>query len=977
MRTRTLILTSTALLAAALPLLADVREGLVAYWPLDTVQGAFPMSTPDVVAGNDLSGPDMDAAVAGVPGRFGKAVAFDGATGYLTFQAPPDSDTGLPVSRRGSWTLALWVNGAGQAAGNYYFVESSSRNSTPLTAFTARANTNTTAVYFRDASGNNPVNFPAVASPSLDGTWHHVAMSYDAAGRAFRHFVDGSLVYSNTFAPNTANSAVYDLVSLGARNRNGAVDLHFAGAVDDVAVWARSLAAGEIQEVMANGIAVPVPSFPPVVSQQPAGSTNLLEGDSVTLTTQAYGTRPLRYQWQKDGADLAGETAGTLVLADLDAGDNGDYRLVVANGSGSVTSTVAAIRVNAFGSPNLTNGLVAYWPLDSVVGVKTPDLVSAYDMTVNNMGATNVIPGRWGNALYFDKTYSQYARRIHNPGDALPAYPRSNFSVAFWAKAPPAAGGWAFAEASTLGNNPAFCLGMLNSSPALDGFVRSDAGQPAGDHRLSSGVFWDDTWHHVVWVQHDAGGTPKASLYIDGVLDPAGNLNPVYPVTPNNTALASFARATPGQFFTGAIDDVAIWERPLSPAEIALLQNGPIPDPPSRLSPLVVNAFQSDLPAVAKGDSTVLRWDVPANATQVLIEPLGDVTALTSSGLGATNVTLTGATAFVLTVKRGAESVRATNTVAVVDGVAENWTLLDNFDTYSPGLLGPGGWWVDMYGNSVGVVADTDGNRRVKTLLATSGAYLRLRQLAIGTNQSRTLFFRMIPQGNPGSALRHVVGITDKSAQFYYQLDANTGPVVQPTVNDPLQNPGDWLLAARNGPGSPRVFDTTVLQPGAVYSVWIDVTNVPLDDRGPEDADLFSVHLQKEGDPQRTTVFQDYLSDRDLAVDDPLTGGLPVDDLSRVYLGGNSEPDSALFDDFYLSKSGHNATVPRPPGYTAGELPPIAIRTAGAGWEVVWSQGTLQEATSITGPWTDIPGATPPSYGFGAGSGSRFFRTRN
>ena len=35
---------------------ADVREGLVAYWPMDTASGAYPMTTPDVVAGNDLSG---------------------------------------------------------------------------------------------------------------------------------------------------------------------------------------------------------------------------------------------------------------------------------------------------------------------------------------------------------------------------------------------------------------------------------------------------------------------------------------------------------------------------------------------------------------------------------------------------------------------------------------------------------------------------------------------------------------------------------------------------------------------------------------------------------------------------------------------------------------------------------------------------------------------------------------------------------
>lgn len=973
MKTRTLFVVGAAALLAAQPVRADLREGLVAYWPLNSASGAYPLTTPDVVGGNDMSGPNMDSATALVSGHAGNAASFDGASAYLTFQAPPGSDTGLPVSKKGSWTISLWVNGAPQAGGNYYCVESSSLNNNPLTAFIARANTNTTAVYFRDVNGNNPVNLPAVTNISLDNAWHHVAMTYDAVSKAFRHYVDGSMVYSNNFTPNYNNNYLDDLVNLGARNRNGVVDLYFAGKVDDLALWARTLSQAEIQSVITSGIATPVPQFAPVVNVDPKGATNLLEGDSITMSAAAYGTRPLAYQWIKDGTNYPGATTDTLSLANLTTNDNGVYQLAVTNSVGSNVSAIAQIKVNVLGGVNLTNGMVAYWPLDAIAGVKTPDLVSAYDLTVNNMTGANVVAGKWGNALSFDKTLSQYARRIHTAGDALPAYSRSNFTVSFWAKAPIATGGgWAFAESSTLGNNPAFAMGLFNNSnQGLDGFVRSDAGQPAGDHRISATPVWDDTWHNIVWVQHDAGGVPKASLYIDGVLDTANNLNPVYPVTPNNTALGSFARATPGQFYSGLIDEVVIWERPLSAAEINVLQTGPITNPPSRLSPLVVNTFKSDLPAVAKGDSTVLRWDVPANATQVLIDPLGDVTSKTSSGIGSTNVTVNGTTSFVLTVKRGAELVKATNVVGAVDGVSVNWSLLDNFDFYSPGLLGPNGWWVDMYGNSVAVVTPGTSNRMVKTLYAASGAYLRLNSLTVSSNQSRTLFFRMVPQGNPLAALRHVVGLTDKAAQFYYQLDNNVGPVIQPTVNDPGQNPGDWLMAARNLPYSARTFDTNVLQVGAVYSVWIDVTNVFLNDRAPGNEDHFSVHIQKEGDPTRTTIFEDFVSDRDLAYDDSLTGGLPTDNLNRIVLGGNSDPESALFDDFYLSKSGYNSSVPRPYGY-GGQAPALQIQKSGNQWQVVF-QGKLLESVALNGPWVEISGATSP-YPLPATGDKKFYR---
>jgi hypothetical protein len=72
---------------------------------------------------------------------------------------------------------------------------------------------------------------------------------------------------------------------------------------------------------------------------------------------------------------------------------------VITNSVGSVTSVVAQVAVQTYGTANLTNGIVAYWPLDAINGVKTPEMVSAYDLTVNNMGASNVVAGKWGNAL--------------------------------------------------------------------------------------------------------------------------------------------------------------------------------------------------------------------------------------------------------------------------------------------------------------------------------------------------------------------------------------------------------------------------------------------------------------------------------------------------------------------------------------------------------------------------------------------------
>jgi hypothetical protein len=45
---------------------------------------------------------------------------------------------------------------------------------------------------------------------------------------------------------------------------------------------------------------------------------------------------------------------------------------------------------------------------------------------------------------------------------------------------------------------------------------------------------------------------------------------------------------------------------------------------------------------------------------------------------------------------------------------------------------------------------------------------------------------------------------------------------------------------------------------------------------------------------------------------------------------------------------------------------------------IAWISGTLQQATSLTGPWTAVPGATPPSYQVTpAGTGNKFYRVAN
>jgi hypothetical protein len=646
---------------------------------------------------------------------------------------------------------------------------------------------------------------------------------------------------------------------------------------------------------------------------------------------------------------------------------------------------VASLAFATFPPASITNSLISYWPLDQVVGNKTPDLVSGYDMTLNFMGATNAVDGgKWNKAFQFNGTNALLSR-IHNAGEALPIYQHPDFTVSLWVNANVQTDRRAFSEGSTTNGNPLFNLGTHNTGAdaAVDIYIRNNTGVIVGDHRHGVIPIYDATWHNMVYVQRDiGGGNMKAQLWVDGVLDSVV-ITPVRPLTPNTTTIGGILRAAPSAWFNGLIDEVAVWNRALSPDEVAILQVTSITNAPTRTLPLAINSFKADLPAVVSGGSTTLRWDVSKDASQVTITPLGDVTAQTSVGIGARAITNTQSTTYVLTVSRGVDTLSATTSVAVVEGVTPGWAVLDTFDQAQAGNLFNSGYWNDTSGSG-GQVVTVNGNKAIR---ATSAgiSFLNLRSLSVQELQARTLFFRLIPGETNAAGVTNIVGLTDKSQRSYGDEFANIGPVLYPTpfTNDVygvLTNA--WYVGARysifgvidyNDYFNPTgVVLQVALEAGAVYNVWMDITNAPMAERV---SDTFTVYIQKEGGAPRTVLFQDYISDRDFDAVDPVLGGMaPI--LDKLVVMGNSATFSATFDDFYLSTSGYNATVPKAYGVVVAPPGPVSATWSGNQIQISWPDGTLQHSPNASGPFVDVPGNPSSPYPVTPTGAGMFYRTR-
>ncbi len=81
------------------------------------------------------------------------------------------------------------------------------------------------------------------------------------------------------------------------------------------------------------------------ITSQPA-SLVIDEGQTVQFSVTAQGSN-LTYQWQKDGVDIAGATADTYTINNVQLSDAGDYSVVVSGDCGQEVSQTAVLSVTA------------------------------------------------------------------------------------------------------------------------------------------------------------------------------------------------------------------------------------------------------------------------------------------------------------------------------------------------------------------------------------------------------------------------------------------------------------------------------------------------------------------------------------------------------------------------------------------------------------------------------------------------------
>lgn len=247
----------------------------------------------------------------------------------------------------------------------------------------------------------------------------------------------------------------------------------------------------------------------------------------------------------KTGYTLTGVTANFFTVAGATATNPINSGVVSA-----VFPTTTA------GPDTLSTGLISYWKMDDA---STPVVDS---MGINNGVATGCTfsqaskNGTLGTSILFNGISDV----IIPPNDNT--FPADNFSCSAWVKASTTSYGHGGIFSTSYG---AVTL-SYNYNAYLDTRFAFCVNQVVAQAGASN---WDTNWHFLVGTYDRTLGSNNIKLYVDGTLNAQAN-----DIVGFANSYINIGRATGnGEFFPGYIDEVGIWGKVLTQAEITELYN--------------------------------------------------------------------------------------------------------------------------------------------------------------------------------------------------------------------------------------------------------------------------------------------------------------------------------------------------------------------------------------------------------------------
>ena len=243
----------------------------------------------------------------------------------------------------------------------------------------------------------------------------------------------------------------------------------------------------------------------------------------------------------------------------------------------SLILTLVILSLNGHTAAVVTDGLVSYWTFDrkDIAGGTVKDVWGENDGKI--VGAPKIVDGHVGEALEFDGS-DDYVN-LTNLGDFGEQVAASTFEA--WVKTSFKKDWTTLFKVLDQGCNMAWAIDVNRSAKAgfpfaediVHYYVRQKSA--AGCNAIAVEIEFplsDGKWHHIVFAIVDAGES-EVSIYMDGepqevIVGDAKKLDTFIPFVEPVYIGAANNRGNVERFFPGIIDEVRIYDRPLTDAEV-------------------------------------------------------------------------------------------------------------------------------------------------------------------------------------------------------------------------------------------------------------------------------------------------------------------------------------------------------------------------------------------------------------------------
>ena len=515
--------------------------GLISWWPGDS-------STSDLASTNNGI---AENGVGYAPGEVGYAFTFNGINQFVFVPGSPSWSFGT-----NEFTMEAWANFASNTNAQAILANDEGGGNTRKWIFEY----NGSAIQLLVGVVTNGGYYISSTEfiPNLN-QWYHIALT--RSGSLFTFYINGNEYSSSTSpvvlpapnAPLTIGNAEGGFPVDGLLNEGG---FPFNGMLDDVRIYSRSISALEIQSIYSagtNGMCAPS-SVPSLLGSQPLDQ-NLKVGQSAYFSVTAECSAPFVYQWLKNGQIIPQANGSDLTLKSVLPTDGGEYNVIASNQFGMFSSRVATLSVSTNCVDSPPSGLVSWWTAEN----------NANDFIGNNNGVLlnggKYAKGEVGNAFNLSGS-NQYVNVYSSSSLSV----TGQFTIVAWINRSTMGTQQAIVEKYD-SSNGGYAL-RITDSDNLEFYSLDNS--YVGGAVVGTTTIYSNQFYSVVGMWNGS----NLVVFVNGNID--GTWNYGNPPQPGSTPLRIGARGDDTQTpFAGLIDEVQIYNRALSTAEIqAIYQAG-------------------------------------------------------------------------------------------------------------------------------------------------------------------------------------------------------------------------------------------------------------------------------------------------------------------------------------------------------------------------------------------------------------------